>query len=221
MYGVFMLRKHLIPAVSAAAALMFLTSCAPDQSSAGVDDHPAAGSSDTDSSETEQDLASSASESAGVGDGTEEDTANSLEAAGPDISPEEALASEVAHLECSDDAALSKKAEHNDGSEPAGWPQEWDGTGAMPDPLCHPDYLEIGEWEDFDAHFACWEGIETSTIVGAGMSQEEIDESLWDQSKARADWEQTPAGGTCAEQWAANNGDDPEDYSYADNADDS
>lgn len=215
MYGVFMLRKKLIPAVSAAAALMFLTSCATDQPGAGVEDLSA-----SDSSVTEQDLASS-SESADVGDGTEEDTAGSLEAAGPDVSPGDALDSEVAHLECSDDAALSEKAEHNEGSEPAGWPQEWDGTGAMPDPLCHPDYLEIGEWEDFDAHFACWEGIETSTIVGAGMSQEEIDEALWDQSKARAVWEQTPAGGTCAEQWAANNGDDPEDYSYADNADDS
>lgn len=202
MYGVFMLRKNLIPAVSAAAALMFLTSCATDQPGAGVEDPSA-----TDSSATEQDLASN-SESEDVGDGTEEDTAGSVEAAGPDVSPGDALDSEVAHLECSDDAALSEKAEHNDGSEPAGWPQEWDGTGAMPDPLCHPDYLEIGEWEDFDAHFACWEGIETSTIVGAGMSQEEIDEALWDQSKARADWEQTPAGGTCAEQWAANNGDD-------------
>lgn len=210
MYGVFMLRKTLIPAMSAAAALVLLPSCASDQ--------PATESSSADASAAGQELASSSNEAA---DAAEEDAADSQDAAAPDLSPEEARNSEVAHLECSDDAALAEKAEHNDGAQPIGWPQEWDGTGAMPDPLCHPDYLEIGEWEDFDAHFACWEGIETSTLVGAGLSQEEIDEFLWEQSQARAEWEQIPAGGTCAEQWAANNGDEPEGYSYADNAGDS
>ncbi|TDS83355.1 hypothetical protein [Nesterenkonia aurantiaca] len=76
----------------------------------------------------------------------------------------------------------------------------------MPDPLCHPDYLQIDEWEDLEAHTACWEGNETSTLVRTGQSQEEVDKQLWRQSQARADWEQNPAGGTCAEQWAANDG---------------
>ncbi|MGJ9404699.1 hypothetical protein ACHABQ_00040 [Nesterenkonia aurantiaca] len=113
---------------------------------------------------------------------------------------------EVLPLGCEDDEALAAKAAHNDGAEPIGWPQDWDGTGTMPDPLCHPDYLQIDEWEDLEAHSACWEGNETSTLVRTGQSQEAVDKQLWLQSQARADWEQNPAGGTCAEQWAANDG---------------
>lgn len=90
----------------------------------------------------------------------------------------------------------------------------------MPDPLCHPDYLEISEWEDLEAHTACWEGIETSTLGRGGQSQAEIDTALWQQSQARADWQQDPAGGSCAKQWAKNDGGDPEDYDDAANAND-
>ncbi|GAB3192598.1 hypothetical protein [Nesterenkonia suensis] len=97
---------------------------------------------------------------------------------------------EVHHLHCEDEEALAEKAAHNGESQPVGWPQDWDGTGAMPDPYCHPDYLEIGEWNDLEAHMACWEGIETSTIGDTGQSQDEIDEALWQQSQARANWEQ-------------------------------
>lgn len=111
---------------------------------------------------------------------------------------------EVPHLACEDEEALATKAAHNDGAQPLGWPQEWDGTGPMPDPLCHPDYLQIDEWEDLEAFSACWEGTETSTLVRGGQSQDEVDEFLWHQSQARADWEQNPTGGTCAEQLAAN-----------------
>lgn len=126
---------------------------------------------------------------------------------------------EVHHLRCEDSEALEQKAEHNGGEQPAGWPQDWDGEGAMPDPYCHPDYLEIGEWDHLEAHFACWEGIETSTIGDQGQSQDDINKSLWEQSQARAAWEPNPAGGTCAEQWAENDGGDPEDYSDIGNAD--
>lgn len=127
------------------------------------------------------------------------------------ISAEEDDGTEVHHLHCADDAALAEKARHNGGSQPAGWPQEWDGGSTMPDPLCHPDYLEIAEWEDLEAHTACWEGIETSTLGASGQSQEEIDKGLWQQSQARAAWEQNPEGGTCGEQWAENEGGEPED----------
>lgn len=136
------------------------------------------------------------------------------------VSAEDDDGTEVFHLDCRDDDALAVKAEHNDGAQPVGWPQEWDGSSAMPDPLCHPDYLEIEEWEDLEAHTACWEGIETSTLVRGGQSQEEVDRDLWRQSQARADWKQSPSGGTCAEQWAENDGGDPEDYDDVANAND-
>lgn len=126
---------------------------------------------------------------------------------------------EVHHLHCEDEEALAAKAEHNGGEQPVGWPQDWGGEGAMPDPYCHPDYLEIGEWKHLEAHSACWEGIETSTLGDQGQSQDDINEFLWEQSQARAAWQPNPAGGTCAEQWAENDGGDPEDYSDIGNAD--
>ncbi len=140
----------------------------------------------------------------------------------PPYSDEAALSEgeEVEHLRCEDEQALEAKAAHNGGEEPVGWPQEWDGAGPMPEPLCHPDYLEIGEWEDYEAHFACWEGIETSTMVRQGQSDDEVNEFLWEQSQARADWEPNPPGGTCAEQWAEHEGGSPEDYADIGNADD-
>lgn len=95
---------------------------------------------------------------------------------------------EVLHLRCEDDDALAEKASHNNGNQPAGWPRDWDGTGAMPDPYCHPDYLEIGEWEHLEAFTAVWEGPETSTLGDTGQSQAEIDRGLWEQSRARAAW---------------------------------
>ncbi|WP_147107653.1 hypothetical protein [Nesterenkonia populi] len=108
---------------------------------------------------------------------------------------------EVSHLECADSAALADKSENNaDRDQPVGWPQEWDGTGAMPDPYCHPDYLEIGEWEHLEAHSACWEGDETSTLWRTFQTDDEVNAYLWKQSQARADW--PGYEGTCEEQWA-------------------
>lgn len=44
----------------------------------------------------------------------------------------------------------SEEAEHNvDADRAIGWPEEWDEWSdgyPMPGPLCHPDYVEIGEW---------------------------------------------------------------------------
>lgn len=127
---------------------------------------------------------------------------------------------EIHHLHCEDPDALAEKAAHNAGDQPTGWPQEWDGSGDMPDPYCHPDYLEVGEWENLESHSACWEGIETSTLGDDGQPQAEIDKFLWEQSRARADWQPNPPGGTCAEQWAELDGGDPADYAEYGNADD-
>lgn len=135
------------------------------------------------------------------------------------IDGEEVAGVEVLHLHCEDSAMLEAKEEHNGESQPEGWPQEWGGDGAMPDPYCHPDYLEIGEWEHLEAHSACWEGTETSTLGDHGQPQDEIDQFLWEQSQARADWEPNPAGGTCAEQWAEHDGGAPEDYADTGNTD--
>lgn len=110
----------------------------------------------------------------------------------PDFDPADYLeiqGEEVQHLECTDTAALADKAEHNAGREqPVGWPQDWDGEDAMPDPLCHPDYLEIGEWVHFEQFNASWEGDETSTIWRTYQTNDEVDALLWEQSQARADW---------------------------------
>lgn len=101
---------------------------------------------------------------------------------------EEGAGVEVHHLHCEDEDALAEKAQHNGESQPVGWPQDWDGEGAMPDPYCHPDYLEIGEWEDLEAFASRWEGTETSTLADHGQSQDEINRFLWEQSQARANW---------------------------------
>ncbi|WP_044494651.1 hypothetical protein [Nesterenkonia massiliensis] len=95
---------------------------------------------------------------------------------------------EVHHLRCDDADSLAHKAAHNAGGQPVGWPQEWNGQGVMPDPYCHPDYLEIGEWEHLEAFASVWEGIETSTLAEAGQPQDEINQFLWQQSQARAAW---------------------------------
>lgn len=230
-----MLKKTWMPVFPALGAALLLASCAAGDPAAEVSEEEPASSA----SGSEEDAAVSA----GDGDGDGELAAPAAAAPssgdadanhpggqqlfdGPDgaeflyISAEEDDGSEVFHLHCEDDEALAAKAAHNGGVQPAGWPQDWDGNGAMPDPLCHPDYLQIDEWEHLESHSACWEGIETSTLVRHGQSQQEVDESLWQQSQARADWEPSPAGGTCAEQWAQHDGGDPQDYADRGNADD-
>ena len=119
-------------------------------------------------------------------------------AAGPSAEPEKAGTAEagsletvvVDHLECKADEALETKGEHNaDRDQPIGWPMEGRQAGKLPDPLCHPDYLEIGEWIHIEEFRACCEGIETSNIVDDGTrSQESINEGLWEQSMARFQW---------------------------------
>lgn len=101
-------------------------------------------------------------------------------------------------VECDDPEAPAA----NRGHEPAGWPQEWDGEGAMPEPECHPDYIEVLAWEQFDAFTRCWEGPETSAFsdIDQFATEAERREGLWEQSRARAEW--PGYEGTCAEQRA-------------------
>ncbi|MCH8563253.1 hypothetical protein LTI14_08500 [Nesterenkonia sp. YGD6] len=237
--------RRWIPVFSTVGAALLLSSCAADvpaendpADDVAAAEEPASSSSETAelAADTSDEDAPAESDAAGPGtaDAAEGDAEHDAEQhpggrqliGGPDgveffyISPEEDDGSEVFHLHCNDDEALAAKAAHNDGAQPAGWPQDWDGSGAMPDPLCHPDYLQIDEWEHLESHFACWEGIETSTLVRGGQSQEEVDQNLWQQSQARADWEPNPPGGTCAEQWAQHDGGDPEDYADRGNAND-
>lgn len=194
-----MLTRTWMPLLSAAGAALLLSSCAADAPGAEA---PAADASEAESapspSETTQAVAEAGEEetaAAGGGADAGERRGGQQIMIGSDgvdfhyISPEEDDGAEVHHLYCDDDEALAEKSEHNNGEQPVGWPQEWDGTGAMPDPLCHPDYLEIGEWEYLEAFTARWEGPETSTLVRDGQSQQAIDSFLWDQSQARADWE--------------------------------
>lgn len=94
-------------------------------------------------------------------------------------------------VECSDPEALAA----SEGHDPAGWPQDWDGEGAMPNPECHPDFIEVRKWGKFEEFHACWEGIETSTAVRTSdMTDADTYRILWDQSRARADWEWSDYG---------------------------
>lgn len=99
---------------------------------------------------------------------------------------------------CDDPEALAA----NEGHDPAGWPQDWDGKGAMPELECHPDYIEMLEWDQFDSFMACWEGIQTSAFYSTDQFRTEADlrEALWDQSRERAEW--PGYEGTCDEQVA-------------------
>ncbi|MBO0596604.1 hypothetical protein I2485_06905 [Nesterenkonia sp. E16_7] len=86
-------------------------------------------------------------------------------------------------VECSDPEALAA----NEGHAPAGWPQGWDETGPMPDPECHPDFIEVRNWEYLEEFEG--EGIETSTLTrSASATDDSVNAQLWEQSLARAEW---------------------------------
>lgn len=101
-------------------------------------------------------------------------------------------------VECDNPEALAA----NEGHEPAGWPQDWDGEGAMPEPECHADYIEMLKWDQFESFMACWEGEQTSLpySVEQFATEAELREALWSMSKSRADW--PGYEGTCDEQIA-------------------
>ncbi|WP_300342692.1 hypothetical protein [Nesterenkonia sp.] len=89
-------------------------------------------------------------------------------------------------VECTDPAALEAHA----GREPAGWPQDWEPGDPLPDPECHPDFIEVHTWDRFEEFHECREGIETSTIVRTPeMTDQAAYRAAWEQSRARATWE--------------------------------
>ncbi|GAA1803286.1 hypothetical protein GCM10009771_02020 [Nesterenkonia flava] len=89
-------------------------------------------------------------------------------------------------VECSDPSALAANAGH----VPAGWPQNWTEGEPLPDPECHPDFIEMRAWDLFDEFHLCCEGLETSTVIRhPGMSEQEIYDRHWEASRARAEWE--------------------------------
>lgn len=88
--------------------------------------------------------------------------------------------------ECTDSEALAANADH----EPAGWPQDRAEGEPLPDPECHPDFIEVYAWDRFDEFHACWEGPETSSMVRTpDMSDQDVYDSEWERSQMRADWE--------------------------------
>ncbi|WP_300343712.1 hypothetical protein [Nesterenkonia sp.] len=107
----------------------------------------------------------------------------------PDRPPGYIGVPEEAWVECTDPEAVAQREAH----EPAGWPQEWDGEGMMPEPECHPDYVEIVTWEYYNKPCGC-EDLLSTLAYPERLSEAELREALWEQSRARAEWT-PPASG--------------------------
>lgn len=89
------------------------------------------------------------------------------------------------HAVCTDEAALAANAGH----EPAGWPAEREPGDPLPNPECHPDFIEVHEWEHYDTFYACCEGPQTSIAVTDRNATEQSEfKRLWGQSQSRANW---------------------------------
>lgn len=89
------------------------------------------------------------------------------------------------HAVCTDEAALAANADH----EPAGWPAGHQPGEPLPNPECHPDFIEVHEWELFDVFHACCEGAQTSTAVTDRNATDQSEfKVLWGQSQSRANW---------------------------------
>ncbi|GAA4827484.1 hypothetical protein [Garicola koreensis] len=135
-------------------------------------------------------LASGCGEGAGTDEPREVNDASSTES----LSAEAEDAAETASWEQGEEITvtcddLDALASHED-REPAGLPHEWEEGTPLPDPECHPDFIEVREWDRLDEFRACWEGEETSTLImSPGMTDEDVHEYLWHQSSLRAEWE--------------------------------
>ncbi|WP_120004797.1 hypothetical protein [Nesterenkonia muleiensis] len=102
-------------------------------------------------------------------------------------------------IECSDPDELAA----NEGHEPAGWPQDRAEGEPLPDPECHPDFIEVYAWDTFSDFYACWEGPETSSMVRTpSMSDQDVYDAEWERSQLRAEWE-VPDGWVLPEEWEA------------------
>lgn len=83
---------------------------------------------------------------------------------------------------CTDPAAIEANAENT----PAGLPAGWAEGEALPDPECHPDYIELSGWEYEDS--TCMDPIAHGTVDPRGLSEEEYRAAEWEASEARATW---------------------------------
>lgn len=100
------------------------------------------------------------------------------------------------HAICTDDETLAANAGH----DPVGWPADHQRGEPLPNPQCHPDFIEVHEWELFDVFHACCEGAQTSTAVTQRSWDEQREfEVLWGQSRARANW--SPAEDDRVDDW--------------------
>lgn len=133
---------------------------------------------------------------AGCGQDTGKDESGEANNVAPSASPsdEAEAAAETVSWEqgeeitvtCDDPDARVSQEDH----DPAGMPQDWEEGTPLPDPECHPDFIEVREWDRLDEFQPCWEGEETSTLVmSPGMTDEDVHEQLWHQSSLRAEWE--------------------------------
>ncbi|WP_022872436.1 hypothetical protein [Nesterenkonia alba] len=193
----------LTPALSVLGVALLVASCAAEATPED-ENAPAADGAETTSAATED------AEEEGEGNSEETEESDDPTKRPPEVSGETVDVitdnGEMIHgpvpveiwVECDDPEALAE----NEGHEPAGWPQDWDGEGAMPEPECHPDYIEMLEWDQFESFTACWEGEQTSLPYSVEQFETEADlrEALWNMSQSRADW--PGYEGTCEEQVA-------------------
>lgn len=132
----------------------------------------ASGGDETEENATTQSATPTATSTAGAGESTE---------AWDPADPENELT-----VHCTDADALPENADR----EPTGWPQDWEEGEPMPDPECHPDFIEVESWALYEEFMACWEGPETGTAVREpDMTDQDTYEILWSQSRDRAEWE--------------------------------
>lgn len=88
-------------------------------------------------------------------------------------------------VECTDPDAIAA----NRTGDPAGWPRDWNRGDELPDPKCHPDFIELNSWENLEKFSACWDGFETGALgLPADASEQEKYEIEWEASKDRKDW---------------------------------
>lgn len=101
---------------------------------------------------------------------------------------------------CSDGEALRA----NEGHEPAGWPTSVAEGEDLPDPECHPDFIELPTWEHY--HSTCMHPQAHGTLgtdedlERSGqdpMSEQERWEREWEASEIRSWWTPPVEGEPC------------------------
>ncbi|GAA4833754.1 hypothetical protein [Garicola koreensis] len=97
---------------------------------------------------------------------------------------------------CTDPEAI----EANEGHEPAGWPAGVAEGEELPDPECHPDFIELPTWEHY--HSTCMDPIAHGTALPpehpqSTASEEEYRSFAWEASQMRSWWTPPAEGEDC------------------------